>query len=186
MEDEKIVQLYLNRDDQAIAETSEKYGAYCTTIAKNILGNNEDAEECVNDTYLNAWNSIPPNQPKILSAFLGKITRNLSIDKYRKDHAEKRGKGEAALVLDELQDCVSDSLNVEDEIDKKELIKTIEKFLDTITPDKKKMFICRYWYFDSIPEIAKRFKVSENNVSVTLNRVRSKLKDYLNERGYAL
>lgn len=122
MEDREIVNLYWERNSNAIKETASKYGGYCKAIAKNILGNNEDAEECVNDTYLNTWNSIPPNRPNVLSTYLGKITRNLSFDRFRHRHADKRGGGEIELVLDELGECVSGADSVEQEVEKKELI----------------------------------------------------------------
>ena len=122
MNDKDIIQLYLNRDQRALSATAKKYGKYCTSIAKNILGNNEDAEECVNDTYLSTWNSIPPTIPTILSAFLGKITRNLAFNKYKHNHVMKRGNGEIAVVLDELAECVSGVDDVEQEIDRGELL----------------------------------------------------------------
>ena len=184
MNDKDIIQLYFNRDQSALSATAKKYGKYCTSIAKNILGSNEDAEECVNDTYLSAWNSIPPTRPTILSAFLGKITRNLAFNKYKHNHVMKRGSGEIAVVLDELAECVSGLEDVEQEIDRRELIAEINSFLDTLSPKKRNIFICRYWYSDSIPSIAKRYEMTESNVSVTLNRLRSKLKEYLSERGY--
>lgn len=120
MEDREIVNLYWERNSNAIKETASKYGGYCKAIAKNILGNNEDAEECANDTYLNTWNSIPPNRPNVLSTYLGKITRNLSFDRFRHRHADKRGGGEIELVLDELGECVSGADSVEQEVEKKE------------------------------------------------------------------
>lgn len=184
--DREIIQLYFNRDQSALSATAKKYGKYCTSIAKNILGSNEDAEECVNDTYLSAWNSIPPTRPTILSAFLGKITRNLAFNKYKHNHVMKRGSGEIAVVLDELAECVSGLDDVEQEIDRRELVAEINSFLDTLSPKKRNIFICRYWYSDSIPSIAKRYEMTESNVSVTLNRLRSKLKEYLSERGYVL
>ena len=186
MNDKDIIQLYFNRDQSALSATAKKYGKYCTSIAKNILGSKEDAEECVNDTYLSAWNSIPPTRPTILSAFLGKITRNLAFNKYKHNHVMKRGSGEIAVVLDELAECVSGLEDVEQEIDRRELIAEINSFLDTLSPKKRIIFICRYWYSDSIPSIAKRYEMTESNVSVTLNRLRSKLKEYLSERGYVL
>lgn len=186
MKDKDIVQLYLNRDEEALSATAKKYGNYCTSIAKNILGSNEDAEECVNDTYLNTWNSIPPNQPTILSAFLGKITRNLAFNKYKYNHMKKRGKGEVSIVLDELSECVSGSDSVEQEINRQELVKTIDAFLETLSTEKRDIFVCRYWYSDSIAVIAKRFNMTEGNVSTTLNRLRKKLKKYLSERGFEL
>jgi len=186
MEDTKIIQLYWERDQSAITETARKYGNYCTVIAKNILGNNEDAEECVNDTYMNAWNSIPPCKPDMLSAFLGKITRNLSCNRYKYNNADKRGGSEITAVLDELGGCVSGKDNVEQEIEYKELVKAIDSFLDTLSPEKRSIFICRYWYTDSISEIAKQFNMRENTVSMTLNRIRLKLQKHLMERGYEL
>ncbi len=186
MDDQKIIQLYWDRNEQAIPETSSKYGGYCTSIAKNILGNNEDAEECVNDTFLNAWNSMPPHKPNILSAFLGKITRNLSLNRYKHNTAKKRGGCQLSLVLDELSDYIADKNNVEQEIDRKELIIEINRFLSTLPTDKRNIFVCRYWYFDSISDIGIRFNLTETNVSVILRRLRLKLHDYLSERGFDL
>jgi RNA polymerase sigma-70 factor (ECF subfamily) len=186
MDDAKIVQLYWDRDEQAIPATADKYGSYCTAIAKNILGNKEDAEECVNDTYLNAWNSMPPHKPNILSTFLGKITRNLSFNRYRHNTADKRGGGELFAVLDELADCVSGKEDTEQEFNRKELVKAIDAFLDTLPRDKRSIFIGRYWYTDSISDIAKQHGMKEGAVSMTLNRLRAKLHDYLLERGFEL
>lgn len=186
MEDREIVNLYWERNPNAIKETASKYGGYCKAIAKNILGNNEDAEECVNDTYSNTWNSIPPNRPDVLSTYLGKITRNLSFDRYRHRHADKRGGGEIELVLEELGECVSGVDNVEQEVEKRELVWAINSFLDTLSQDKCNIFLCRYWFAIPVSEIAKRFGMSEGNVSVTLHRIRGKLKNYLKERGYEL
>ena len=186
MEDTRIVQLYWDRDQKAISETATKYGNYCTFIAKNILGNKEDAEECVNDTYMNAWNSMPPHRPNMLSTFLGKITRNLSFNRYKHNKTDKRGGSEISTVLDELSECVSGKDNVEQEIEYKELTKAIDSFLDTLSPEKRSIFICRYWYTDSISEIAKQFNMRENTVSMTLNRIRLKLQKYLIGRGYEL
>ena len=186
MEDREIVNLYWERNSNAIKETASKYGGYCKAIAKNILGNNEDAEECVNDTYLNTWNSIPPNRPNVLSTYLGKITRNLSFDRFRQRHADKRGGGEIELVLDELGECVSGADTVEQEVEKKELVRAINSFLDTLSQEKCNIFLCRYWYAIPVSEIATRFGMSEGNVSVTLTRIRIKLKNYLKERGYDL
>lgn len=186
MEDTQIVQLYWARDQKAITETVTKYGNYCTSIAKNIPGNNEDAEECVNDTYMNAWNSMPPYRPNMLSTFLGKITRNLSFNRYKHNHADKRGGSELSAVLAELSECVSGKDNIEQEIDYKELVKSIDSFLDTLSTKKRNMFICRYWYTESISEIAKQFNMRENTVSMTLNRIRLKLHKYLIEEGYEI
>lgn len=184
MDDNEIVQLYWDRSEQAIPATFEKYGNYCISIAENILGNKEDAEECVNDTYLNAWNSIPPHRPSVLSTFLGKITRNLSLNRYKQSRADKRGGGSLPQVLDELAECVSGTDDVEQEIGHRELIRMIDTFLSTLSASKRGIFICRYWYFDSICDIASRFGMTENSVSVTLSRLRMKLHNYLTERGF--
>lgn len=186
MEDTKIVQLYWDRDPNAIRASATKYGNYCSSIAKNILGNKEDAEECVNDTYLKAWNAMPPHRPNILSAFLGKITRNLAFNRYKHNNADKRGGSEIKAVLDELSECISGKENVEQEIEYKELVKTIDSFLDSLSSEKRSIFISRYWYTDSISEIAKQFNMRENTVSMTLSRIRVKLQKYLIERGYEL
>ena len=183
MNDKDIIQLYFDRNQSALSATAKKYGKYCTSIAKNILGNKEDAEECVNDTYLRTWNSIPPTIPTILSVFLGRITRNLALNKYKHNHVMKRGNREIDIVLDELAECVSNLDNVEQEIDRRELVATINSFLETLPQKKRNIFICRYWYSDSVSSIARRYKMKESNVSVTLNRLRSKLKEYLLERG---
>ena len=183
MDDAKIVQMYFDRDEQAIPATADKYGNYCTSIAKNILGNHEDAEECVNDTYLNTWNSIPPHRPNMLSAFLGKIVRNLAFNRYKHNTADKRGGGEIALVLDELADCVSGEDNVERSCEMRELIAAINDFLVTLPKEKRNIFVCRYWYTDSISHIADRYGMSDAAVSMMLNRLRAKLHNYFLERG---
>ena len=186
MDDARIVRLYWDRNEQAIPATADKYGNYCTAIATNILSNREDAEECVNDTYMNAWNSMPPHRPRILSAFLGKIVRNLSIKRYQYNTADKRGDGQLPVVLDEISDLVSGTDDVEDAFHGKELIKAIDTFLAALPAEKRGIFIRRYWYFDSIYDIAIRFGMTENNVSVTLNRLRLKLRNDLLERGFEL
>lgn len=184
MEDVKIVQLYWDRNESAITETSNKYGYYCTSIAQNILGDHEDALECVNDTYLNAWNSMPPHRPNMLSTFLGKITRNLSFNKYKHDHASKRGNGQLPAILDELSECVSGNEDVTASVEYNDLVTCIDEFLDSLSPQKRSIFVCRYWYNDSIAEIANQFHMRENAVSMTLARLRKKLKVVLVERGY--
>ncbi len=184
MEDKNIINLYWQRNQDAITETASKYGSYCKFIAKNILFNDEDAEECVNDTYLNAWNSIPPQKPRILSTYLGKITRHLSFDKYRHNNALKRGNGEIPLILDELEECVSGIESIENNFDKKQIIEEINIFLNSLKPQKRDIFLCRYWYAMPIRDISKQFKITENNVSIALKRTRDNLKSYLTERGY--
>ncbi len=186
MDDNSIIQLYWDRNDQAISITSEKYGHYCKSIAKNILNNDEDAEECVNDTYLNAWNSMPAYWPEQLAAFLGKITRNLSFNKYKHNRAQKRGGGEITLVLDELTDCVSDTDNIEQMIDRQELVKAINTFVRSLSLEKRNIFVRRYWYADSVSKIAADYGMLQGSVSKTLERTRKKLKLYLAERGFEL
>ncbi len=184
MHDEQIIALYWNRDERAISATDETYGGYCRTIAKNILGSAEDAEECVNDTYHHTWNAIPPHKPKLLSAFLGKITRNLSLNQYKKRMADKRGGGELPLVLEELSDCIAHSESVESTVEKTELARAIDDFLEKQPREKRHMFVCRYFYTDSISSIAKRFSKKESAVAMTLARMRETLSEHLRERGY--
>lgn len=186
MNDKDIVQLFWDRNEQAITETSLKYGHYCSVIAKNILDSDEDAEECVNDVYLNTWNSIPPHKPKMLSAFLGKIVRNLSFNKYKSIHSMKRGGYEISLILDELGEIVSGEESVEDNIQRNELIKTINNFIGTLSAEKRYIFIRRYWYSDKIAVIANRCGRTENSINVELSRTRKKLREYLTERGYEI
>lgn len=186
MDDTKIVQLYWDRNEQAIPATADKYGNYCTSITKNILGNHEDVEECVNDTYMNAWNSMPPHRPSILSAFLGKIVRNLSFNRYKHDTADKRGGGELPVVLDELSELVSGKDDVEEEICHNELVRSIDTFLDNLSPKQRSIFVSRYWYADSISEIAICHGMNDSAVSMTLSRLRLKLHNYLLERGFEL
>lgn len=184
MEDTRIVNLYWARSENAIAETSVKYGSYCYSIAYNILANAEDADESVNDTYLNAWNSMPPHRPAILSTFLGKITRRVSIDKWRGRTAEKRGNGEIMLVLDELFDCVPSSQNVEHEIETAELAKVINDFVMSLPPMDRRVFICRYWYLDPISAISQQFGFSQSKVKMMLYRQRQRLLSHLEREAY--
>ena len=186
MDDNGIIQLYWDRNDQAIRATSEKYGRYCKAIAKNILNNEEDAEECVNDTYMNAWNSMPAHWPEQLAAFLGKITRNLSFNKYKYNQAEKRGGGEIRIVLDELADCVSDTDDVEQIIDRQALTKAINSFVRRLPAEKRNLFVRRYWYADSVTNIARDYGLLQGSVSKKLERTRKQLKTYLIERGFEL
>ncbi len=186
MEDQAILALYWERNADAIRETAAKYGGYCGTVARNILGSREDAEECVNDVYLRAWGSIPPQRPKALSAYLGKLTRNLAFDRYRQGRAKKRGGGELALVLAELEDCVSGRDSVDRTVETRELVAAIDDFLTTLPPEKCSLFLGRYWYAAPVAELARRFSMTPGNVSVSLSRLRDKLKQYLTERGFDL
>lgn len=186
MDDAKIVELFLARDERAIPATAEKYGNYCFSIANNILENREDAEECVNDTYFNTWNAIPPQRPQILSSFLGKIVRNLAFNRYKYNTAEKRGGGQLPAVLDELAECVSGTGDAEQAYLYKELVAAINDFLGMLSLEKRNIFVRRYWYTDSISEIAARYNLSYFGVAMILKRLRSKLRSYLNDRGYML
>ena len=186
MEDKNIIDLYLDRDEKAIYETQIKYGGYCYSISYNILHNNEDCQECVNDTYLKTWNSIPPHMPSILSTYLGKITRNLSLDKYRKSKANKRLSNEFTLSLNELDECIASNSSIKEELDEEYLASKINDFLSKIKKEDRKMFVSRYFYFDSIEDISNRFEYSESKVKMSLKRTRDKLKEYLIKEGYVL
>lgn len=184
MEDSRIVELYWQRSEDAIAETAAKYGNYLHSISYNILSNSQDAEECVNDTYTDAWNAIPPHYPSVLSTFLGKLIRRRSIDMWRKRSAEKRGGSETALALDELEDCVSGSGSVEEQSERRELTEKINEFLCELPAAERRVFLCRYWYLDSVPSIAKQFGFTESKVTSMLHRTRSKLRAQLEKEGY--
>lgn len=179
MNDEQIVELYFKRDEQALAVTTEKYGSYCYSIAYGILHNEEDSEESVNDTYLSAWNSIPPHKPEILRTFLGKITRRISVDRWRRSTAEKRGGGEMTEVLEELSECISQSGEPVRETEKKLLNESVNDFVTRLKPDEQRVFLCRYWYAEPVRDIAKRFGFSESKVKTMLLRTRNKLKKHL-------
>lgn len=184
MEDPQIIELYWQRSEAAIAETDEKYGAYCRSIAHSILRSRQDAEESVNDTWLAAWNSMPPHRPNILSAFLGKITRRLSIDRFRSLTAEKRGGGQLPLALEELSDCVPAGSDPAEAAELEALTAAINTFLTTLPATERHVFLCRYWYLHTIPAIGERFGFSESKVKSMLHRTRSKLRDYLGKEGF--
>lgn len=185
MDDSKIIDLFYARSEQAIMELSTKYGAVCSKVAKNILNNSHDAEECVNDAYLGAWNTIPPQNPNPLLTYICRIVRNLSIMKYHANTAIKRNSFYDA-ALDELEDCLASSETVEDKLTAKELSDALDQFLDTLVQENRVIFVRRYWYSDSISEIAERLHMSKNNVSVRLSRTRERLKNYLKKEGYIL
>lgn len=186
MDDEGIIRLYWNRDETAISETSMKYGKYCFSIANSILHNNEDSEECVNDTYTKVWNSIPPQNPSVFSAFIGRIVRNLAIDRFKRKTAEKRGGKNLDAIFEEMNEIASDAPGPEEELSLYELANLINDFLSDLPAEKRVMLIRRYWYADDIKSIANRLGMSENNVSVSIRRLRMKLHDYLKVRGYEL
>ena len=184
MDDKSIVDLYFSRNQDAITQTDKKYGRYCYCIAYNILTNKEDAEESVSDTYMTAWSAIPPRRPSVLSTFLGKITRHISIDRWRERSAYKRGGGEVPLALEELNECVSGMQNVEMDYERKEIVKAYVKFLDTLPITERRVFLCRYWYVESIETIADKFGFSQSKVKTMLHRTRAKLRKRLAEEGY--
>ncbi len=186
MNDREIVALFLARDESAIKAVSEKYRSYCAKIAANILGSYDEAEDCVNDALMRAWESIPPHKPEMLSTFLGKLTRNIAINMRRQSQALKRGSGEAELMFEELSELIPGDGSVEREFDLKELTGAINSFLYTLPEQARNIFICRYWYCDNIHDIAKEFAVSKNKVYVTLSRTRKKLCEYLRKEGYEL
>lgn len=186
MNDVTIVDLYWKRSENAILETKNKYGKFCYSISYNILHNDQDAEECVNDTWLGAWNSMPPQKPSRLSIFLGKITRNLSLDKYRKYNAEKRRITRTAEALDELTECISGGDNVSEFVDEMFVTEQIEAFLYKQSTEKRYIFIRKYWYLDSIKEISEDIGISESKVTSALFRMRSQLKDHLLKEGILL
>ena len=186
MNDKQILDLYWARSEDAISETSKRYGRYCHYIARNILHNDEDSEECVNDTYLKAWETMPPHRPEKLSAFLGKIVRNLALNRYKGYTAEKRGSGQVPVALDELQDCIPAADSVAEMIDDLILVDIFNRFLSGLPTEKRKIFVRRYWYLSPIKEIAKDYNISESKVKVTLLRVRNNLRQVLEKEGISL
>ncbi len=184
MHDDQIIQLYWQRDSDAIAQTANKYGAYCFTIADQILLNKQDSEECVNDTWLNTWNAIPPVKPSIFRLFLARITRNLALNRYNARQADKRGRGEVPLVLDELAECIANHSDVEQEYLAKELGICIRNFVKTLPEREAKIFLRRYFYAEAVSTIALYYRISENHTSVILKRTRAKLKAHLTKEGF--
>lgn len=186
MKDSEIIELYWQRTERAIMETRAKYGGYCTTIAYNILSSIEDTEECVADTLLQAWNAIPPTRPDSLKLFLGRITRNLSLSRLRQRSREKRGGGQAALALDELLDCVANNSDPFSALEEKRLSETISTFLRGLPPEKRSIFVLRYWYLYPIQEIARQTGAREGKIKSTLFRTRRLLRAHLEKEGFTL
>lgn len=183
LEDQKIITLYWNRSEQAIQETDRKYGGYCYIIAQGIMHCPEDSQEIVSDTYLAAWNAIPPQKPKILKAFLARITRNLSLDCWDRKQAEKRGGGEIPLALEELSECIPANSSVEGALNAKELEQAVDRFVRNLGTLEQRVFLCRYWYLDSVKQIAERFHCTQSKVQSMLYRIRKKLRKYLAQEG---
>ena len=183
MEDSRIIDLYWARSEEAVAQTARKYGGYCRRIARNILFNPEDTDECVNDTYLRAWDTIPPQRPKVLQTFLARITRNLSLDRWRRNHARKRDSG-GFLALEELEECVPGSDgNMSEDIAIRD---ALNGFLGSLKPEHRKIFLRRYWYLSPVKEIAEDYSISESKVKMILLRTREKLIVHLEREGIGL
>ncbi len=185
MDDKKIIELFYERSEQAITELSKKYGLLCEKIADNILNNHLDAEECVNDAYLAVWNTIPPQNPDSLVSYVCRIVRNQAIKKYHENTALKRN-SIYDTSLDELEEVLPSSASVEGELEAKEVSAMIDRFLETLDKQSRTMFIRRYWYSDSIEEIALSFKTSKHYISVRLSRIRKALKKHLVKEGVSV
>lgn len=186
MEDSRIVDLYWQRSADAIAETHTKYGRYCHAIARNILGSDQDAEECVNDTWLSAWNAMPVHRPERLGPFVGKITRALACNRYNALRAEKRGGGQMPLLLEELGDCVPASPSAAQAVEDRELERALDRFLHTLPEQSCNIFLRRYWFAESLTDIAARYSLNQNTVKTSLFRSREKLRKYLEKEGIIL
>lgn len=184
MDDNQIIALYWSKNERAVAETNRKYGSYCFTIADNVLHNREDSEECVNDTWLHAWNAMPPQKPARLRMFLAKITRNLSFNRFNARTAQKRGGGEIDLVLDELAECIAGESDIENEYAAKELGQCIQKFVRDLPERDGNVFVRRYFFTEPVAVIARRYGLTDNNVMVILSRTRKKLKVHLIKEGF--
>lgn len=184
MEDNQIVELYWNRGEDAIAETAKKYGKYCYSIAYRILSDARDAEEAVNDTYMGAWNSMPPHRPSVLSTFLGKLTRRISISRWRERRADKRGGGQLPVAMEELAEALSAPDTPEQVVEARELTAAIDRFLSSLPEEERDLFVCRYWYFASIAELGAAFGVGAGKIKSRLFRTRNKLKAHLEQEGF--
>lgn len=183
MEDSEIIGLYWRRSEQAVEATAEKYGGYCAAIAGRVLNDPEDAKECVNDTWLSAWNSIPPQKPEKLSVYLGRLTRNLSLNRAKARAAEKRGGGQRELALAELEECVPDPRGVEETVEERELTAALNRFLRAQSEPRRSIFIRRYWYLVPVRELAGEYGMSENAMASLLFRMRGKLRRFLEQEG---
>ena len=186
MEDTAIVELYWQRSDRAVAETEQKYGAYCRRIAYNIVENLQDAEECVNDTWLAAWNAMPDQRPNALSRFLACLTRNAAIGRYREKHRLKRGGGETELVLEELAECLSDGRDLDEELERRELERLIGSFVAGLKESERLVFTARYFFLTPVAEIADKLSMSESKVKSMLFRLRGRLRKRLEKEGYSV
>lgn len=186
MEDHAIIDLFWQRQEQALEESDKKYGGLCRSVAYNILHNREDTEECVNDTWMRAWNAIPPSRPNVLSAFFSRITRNLALDTYKASRAGKRGGGQLPVALEELGDSICTADTVEQDLALRQLTEYLDQFLRQLPQKECCIFLRRYWYLDSTREIAKRYAMPEGSVKSQLSRTRQKLKKALEREGVAV
>lgn len=186
MEDSRIIELFFSRSEKAISEIGKKYGKYCSYIASRILDSREEEEECVSDTYMRAWDSIPPNRPENLKGYLGKLTRNLAINRAQALSAQKRGSGELPSLLDELSQCVSSGGEDSRITDSLAIRSALNKFLSSLSPEAQRVFTRRYFYMSSVREIANEYGMTENSVGVMLFRAREKLREFLKEEGIEL
>jgi len=184
MNDSEIIELYWNKNTNAISASMEQYGAYCFSVANRILDDEQDSEECVNDTWMRAWDAIPPTRPTVLKVFLAKITRRLSFDRYKARRSLKRGGGDVPLVLEELSECIASESDVEGLVDAKQLGEVINRFVLTLSEREQNLFVRRYFFSEPIKAIASRFELNENYVNVTLSRIRSRLRSHLSKEGY--
>ena len=183
IDDKRILLMLDKRDEQALQESTRMYGALCRSVARNILGSDEDAEECLNDALLTAWNAIPPAKPSNFCAYLLKLVRNAAFDRYKARRREKRGGGQTAQALDELTEIFPSAENVEQELEQRELMQGVMVFLKKLPEKQRNLFICRYWQSAAIAELAVKFDMSESNVKITLARIRKRLQKYLREEG---
>ena len=186
MEDREILALYCQRSEEAIRETDRKYNPYCSRIAMNILADREDTEECVSDTWLRAWNAIPPQRPSRLGVWLGKLTRNLALDRWREQSAEKRGGGEITAVFSELEECVSGEGNVERELEERQTLEAVRRFLAALPREKRVLFLRRYYFGDSLKDLGRRTGRSQGQIKSALFRLRGQLREFLKEEGISV
>lgn len=183
MDDERIIALFFARDERALGEVKRKYGRYCHSIAYRILGSHEDAEECENDTWLSAWRQIPPTHPQPLSGFLGMLTRRISLDRWRRDRAQKRGGGEVMLSFEELEECIPHNERIDETVTAETIARVLSELLAALPGTEADVFVRRYWYFDSVREIAERYGFGESRVKMMLKRTRDRLRKQLKKEG---
>ena len=183
MDDQEIIARFFARDEEGLTAARARYEPYCATVARSLLNDPRDQEECLSDTWLRAWNAIPPQRPRSLGAFLAKITRNLAINRLRDGNAQRRGGGQVPLALEELGECVSPEGSPEGELDRQAAEEALNRFLDGLPPLQREVFLRRYWYLDSIEDIARRAGWSKSRVTTTLHRLRVRLRAHLIQEG---